>query len=495
MQKPYYTQECAAKSLTGQDRIALAVDALSAQQTITELADERNVSRKFVYQQQSKASQAMNDVFNPGENDEKVLFYLPVTSSWLCQFILCLLLHCRGNYRGITKVLSDAFDHDMSIGNIHNIVSRAKDKAEKVNSSQNMGRIKLAAEDEVFHHRKPILSGVDIPSLFCFSLSLEEERDFETWGINLLDLKDKGFEPERVFGDDASAIEAAHQYVYPDTPYDLDHYHIISKLMDMRRFFRNRLKTCIRSVKALQKKVGNGLLTKNNESYNEQLAAAIDERQSIFDLSGKIDTLVGWMQHDVLNMPGTAPNDRESLFDFIVDELDGLAKTHPHRIESVVTTLRNQKPALLAFTDVLNEKFKLIADEMIYPVDKIWEMCNLQRCKIGGDRYAIRSIELQDYFGVDFDDIEDAVLEALESTERTSSMVENLHSRLRPYLNSRQTVDQGYLDLVRFYFNHVPFDARAKYNRRHKSPTEILTGQQHSHWLEMLGYTRFKKAA
>ena len=201
------------------------------------------------------------------------------------------------------------------------------------------------------------------------------------------------------------------------------------------------------------------------------------------------------MQHDVLKMPGTAPEVRYELFDFILKELNQLAQQHPHRIKSVCTTLKNQKYFLLAFTEVLNEKFQFISDEFIFPIDKIWEMCVLQRCQHGSDRYAIRSIPLQDYFGNEFDGVEEAVLKALDSTERTSSMVENLHGRLRPYFYLRREIGFGYLDLLKFYLNHTPFERSARAERRKKSPTEILTGKPHEHWLELLGYQRFKKAA
>ena len=81
--------------------------------------------------------------------------------------------------------------------------------------------------------------------------------------------------------------------------------------------------------------------------------------------------------------------------------------------------------------------FGAISFVFLFPLEKIWEMCALQRCRHGGDRYAIRSLPLQDYFGIEFDELEDAVLTALDTTERTSSMVENLHSRLKPYFYLR----------------------------------------------------------
>ena len=485
-----------AKQLDASKRKQLALDSMNESLSITDMANENNVSRKFIYQQQDKAINAVSDAFEPPtKKTEKVLFYLPVTFSWLCQLILCLVLHCRANHRGIQKLLRDAFDHELAYGSVCNIVNFAKENAKVINKNQTLENIKLAAQDEIFHYNKPVLTGVDIPSLYCYLLSSEHHRDFDTWGTHLLDLKKKSLNPERVFGDDASSIQAAHHYVYPNAPYDVDNFHIIRDMIELRRYYRNSLKSAVTNRKTLEDKVNKTLLTEKFETYHEPLECALMKEKEIKELSQSIDTLVNWMQHDVLNMPGLAPTLRYELFDFVLSELMQLAQKHPHRIKSVCTTLKNQKYLLLAFTEVLDKKFQAIADEFVFPLEKIWEMCELQRCKNGSDRYAVRSIALQDYFGIEFDDVEDAVLKALGSTERTSSMVENLHSRLRPYFYLRREIGFDYLELLRFYLNHTPFERSAKVERAKKSPTEILTGNPHQHWLEMLGYQRFQKAA
>jgi hypothetical protein len=266
-------------------------------------------------------------------------------------------------------------------------------------------------------------------------------------------------------------------------------------MMEMRRFFRNRLKNAITNRETITEKLKKARLVDKVEELQRHLQFSDAEEKEMKYLSRNIDTLVSWMQHDVLNMPGLAPAARYELFDFVLEELNQLAVQHPHRIQSVCTSLSNQKYFLLAFTEVLNEKFQAIADKHVLPLEKIWGMCALQRCKHSGDTYAVRSLPLQDYFQEDFDEVEDDVLTALDSTERTSSMVENLHSRIKPYFNLRYEIGFGYLDLLRFYLNHTPFQRSAKEERKGKTPTEILTGKPHEHWLEMLGFQRFKKAA
>jgi len=258
-----------AKRLDTSKRKQLALDIIKQTQPIKELAKTNQVSRKFVYRQRDKAMEAVNDAFEPSAKDKKILFYLPVTVTWICQLVLCLVLHCRGNHRGVQQVLADAFDYKMSLGTIHNIVDDAKRKAKNINNQQDLSNIKLAAQDEMFHYNKPILSGIDIRSLYCYLLNLEQDREFDTWAIHLLDLKKQGLNPERMFGDDASAIQAAHRYVFPHVPYDIDNFHIIRDMINMRRFFRNSLKSSITNRLTLQDKFNKAILNHRLESYQE----------------------------------------------------------------------------------------------------------------------------------------------------------------------------------------------------------------------------------
>jgi len=89
--------------------------------------------------------------------------------------------------------------------------------------------------------------------------------------------------------------------------------------------------------------------------------------------------------------------------------------------------------------------------------------------------------------------IHQAVLEAMAQTPRASSLVENLNSRLRGYFFLRREIGHGYLDLLRFYLNHRRFPRSDRPERVGKSPAELLTGQTHPPWLELLGYTRFHR--
>ena len=87
--------DCPAHRLTPAQRRQLALDALAGQ-SISLLAEQRQVSRKFVYQQLDIAHDALERAFAPVPDEkERVLFYLPVTRSWIRQLVLALVLICR----------------------------------------------------------------------------------------------------------------------------------------------------------------------------------------------------------------------------------------------------------------------------------------------------------------------------------------------------------------------------------------------------------------
>lgn len=90
-----------AANLPPAARKNLAIEVLSKTEPISHLAEQHQVSRKFLYQQGHKADKALEEAFSFSNNEQEVLFYLPVTQTWLFQLILALILICHcSNPRG-----------------------------------------------------------------------------------------------------------------------------------------------------------------------------------------------------------------------------------------------------------------------------------------------------------------------------------------------------------------------------------------------------------
>jgi hypothetical protein len=97
--------------------------------------------------------------------------------------------------------------------------------------------------------------------------------------------------------------------------------------------------------------------------------------------------------------------------------------------------------------------------------------------------------------GSKFYPVEAEVNRSLDTVVRASSLVENLNSRLRNYFTLRKQLGNSYLEILRFFLNHRHFNASVREERVDKSPVELLTGTEHNHWLELLGFELFKRAA
>ena len=75
----------------------------------------------------------------------------------------------------------------------------------------------------------------------------------------------------------------------------------------------------------------------------------------------------------------------------------------------------------------------------------------------------------------------------MAQTPRSSSLVENLNSRLRTYFTLRRHLGGPYLSLLQFFLNHRRFMRSRRAERNGKSPRELMTGQSHPHWFTLLG--------
>lgn len=184
---------CPAQLMGPQERQILALQGLSGSFTITSLAEQADVSRKFVYQQIDIAQQALEQAFAaPAADDDDILFHLPVTKRWLRQNVLSLLLNCRSCYRGVIRHFHDCLGWHVSLGTIHNIVQDVVPVARAIHEQPLLDAIDCGLLDEIFQAQLPVLVGIDAASTYCFLLSQESHRDGVTWGVRLLECQERG---------------------------------------------------------------------------------------------------------------------------------------------------------------------------------------------------------------------------------------------------------------------------------------------------------------
>ena len=299
-----------AKAMTPPQRQQLALEALAGAETVSRLAGEHAVSRKFVYQQTAKAEKALDTAFSPKQpDDERVLFYLPVTKAWLRQLILALTLICHSSLRGVVELLRDLFDYPLSVGTVHNVLQSAVEQARSCNEQQDLSGVRIGAHDEIFQGGRPVLAGVDTDSTYCYLLSLEDHRDADTWGIRLLQAQDQGFQPEATVADAGKGIRAGQALAMPEAPCRGDVFHALQTVQSLATFLENRAYGTIGVTADLERKKARlrwrgrpvrGIAVKLGHANSEQSRAVA--------LADDVAILLAWLREDVLSLAGPDHN-------------------------------------------------------------------------------------------------------------------------------------------------------------------------------------------
>jgi hypothetical protein len=483
-----------AAQLNSQQRQRIALDVLAGH-SVTELARQHQVSRKFIRAQRDLALDALDRAFAAQRPaDQQVRFYLPVTRAWLEQLTLALVLIGHSSLRGVHEILRDLLDCHQSVGSIHHLIRQAIAKASQRNAQQDLSRVLDAALDELFQQRQPILSVVDVASTYCCLLSREEQRDAFTWAVRLLELQDQGFNPRATIGDGGQGLRAGVRLALPDVPCRADVFHPLRDLGQVVRFLENRayaaLSTYDKLTKQTQQRRGH-----DSPPLLQRLEQAQQALVRAMTLADDVTVLAGWLRHDVLGVAGPCAASRQELFDFVRAELQRLVPWCPHRLAPVCSTLGTHRDALLAFVPELDADLNNLAAYAHVSADVLRELLAVQELPLTSQHKWQRDAALRQRLGGRYHELSQLTATLRGGVVRASSVVENVNSRLRNYFFLRKEVGQGYLELLRFFLNHRRFLRSEHAERVGKSPAELLSGQEHSHWLELLGYQLFRRAA
>ena len=478
----------AAANMPPSTRQRLAVEILSKTEPVSHIADKHEVSRKFLYQQKEKATEALEQAFALPSRESDVLFYLPVTHAWLHQLIVGLILICHSSYRGVVELLRDLFDWPISASTVTNRVQLVAERAETINESEDLSGIQVGLHDEIFQAGQPVLAGVCAFSTYCYLLEAAEQRDGETWGWHLLEASERGLAPEFTIADGGTGLRAGQELAWPEVPCHGDVFHAIKDCQDLARYLTRRAQKATTHREKLEQQMDAAKLKGQGNKLSNPLTLARQEEVAALNLVTDVKILLDWLNHDILNLAGPEYSVRQELLSFIVAELAQRESQCTHRIGPVRRALKNQANQLLAFAQLLEDKLATISKRFEVSLSWVREVCLLQRKQVSSTAYWQRWNQLHRQLKGRFLQVFDAVTEAMKQTPRASSMVENLNSRPHNYFFLRRQLGAPYLELLRCFLNHRTF---IRAGGEESSGTN--DGQQHSHWLELLGFERFRR--
>jgi hypothetical protein len=145
------------------------------------------------------------------------------------------------------------------------------------------------------------------------------------------------------------------------------------------------------------------------------------------------------------------------------------------------TALKKSKDDLLAFAKVLDEKLAEVAQRFETPLSLVRAVCLLHRkafflCLLAGLESSASSVSRKVSSGDDGSEPSTATNPQSQFSRKSQLPAPQL------FFLRRQLGPQ-YLDLLQFFLNHRTFMRSECPERVDKSPTELMTGQPHAHWL------------
>jgi hypothetical protein len=313
-------------------------------------------------------------------------------------------------------------------------------------------------------------------------------------------LVDQGFHPEAIVADAGSGLRAGQALALPEVPCRGDLFHILRDLEQVVSPLENRAYEALEDTERRQRQMdsarrhdGRGR-AQSVPSAAQFLRRARATSEAAVTLSDEVALLLSWLRHDVLAVAGPCDADRCALYDFVVAELKSRVSRCPHRLGPISRQLENQRDDLLAFARVLDAELERLGQEFQVSAELLRRLLGVLARDERDPRRWAEETALRERLRGRYYDVQAAVAALARGTVRASSLVESLNSRLRSYFFLRRHLGSDYLALLQFFLNHRRLERSDHPERVGKTPAELLTGQSHPHWLEMLGYTRFVRA-
>ncbi len=347
-----------------------------------------------------------------------------------------------------------------------------------------------------------------LPTASC---SLEvSHRDEDTWGYYLLEAESQGLNPDYTIADAGKGIRAGQKAAWGDIPCHGDVWHIFDQCEALCRNLAKKAQGAITQRSKLEQKMEAAKLQGKGNKISAKLTQARQNEAELLNLVADLKILLCWLRIDILSLAGPEWQERLELMNFIISELQQREDQGHKGIRSLRVALSNQKADLLAFAAVLDQKLASIAQKFKIPLSQVRSVCLLMKKSLSTNVYWQKWNHLYQQLSAKFLPVKEAVELAIKSTPRASSLVENLkasigyagetpaslslNSRLRNYFFLRKQLGSDYLDLLRFFLNHRTFRSSRVTERKGKSPTELMTGEKHPHWLSLLGFELFQRA-
>jgi hypothetical protein len=432
-----------------------------------------------------------------------------VTPNRMARTALTMSFPGKMALRPMRECLAAAFKQTRSLGTLSELFTQAGQRAGRVLSEMDycpLGPV-IALRDETYFQDWPILLLIEPLTSTILLGVVSADAQAETWGASLLVSQDTGVYLKGLVEDMARMYPQSQALAEMEVPVQKDVWHVENWGSKIRRTLEKQALAALRKVAKLEKQ----LRTAWDDAVF--LAQYIPADEQAERLMAQHDTFARWLGHlcdalELVDLRSGEIRERESNGWLLEETLQALETIDHPQVQKFVRSLRRHQDQLLTYLDWVAEMYapfaELLAVHLPDPaqcegfVQAVARCWRLRQALLNGQRSRKRQAdEAEAWLQLWLDENEafpaltTYLMNILDASGHTSSLIECLNGLLKMFLNNRRAfrnrdTAQAYLNLFVLWHNMRVYE-RGK--RAGKSPYQwagIDPGTDD--WLALLGF-------
>jgi hypothetical protein len=455
---------------------------------VSQLSREHHISRQWLYALKEKGQKAIERVFCP----EKQLKEQKVSIE---RAVLTLFTECHGSREGIQTSLRDILGIRVSTGKISAILHKAGKRAQELLDRQIPGGMRALALDEQYGSKRgeAYLNIVDVQSGQVLASVPPVGVDTDSWKLLLWQMQEKGLKWDIIVSDGGKAIHNAVHQVTPAQVHQRDVWHVLHECQKAQKRLNTSvsdLQKQIEIVKRQAKRVENGEKPRGKNPKTDVAAhVQVVERakyvaESLRYLTAELQRLLSVVVLGQTPVQGIlSPKLRQGELDALLELLSELATVAQGpgsgEIQKLFRHVQLALPHLVSFSEPMSaleqEVSQSLGQTALHLIAWAWQ----HRAVLGSN-----TDELACDFPPDWQPAVRKLFKAWNEAVRASSVVENWHSVLRPFLAVHRGLSADMLAILALWHNH-----RVATRGRHLGQSPIMrSGLENAptDWLDLL---------